>query len=182
MVFNRHLKALNRCNHSDTIACVLYELLVNLELIIVGFQTHVQGSTSFSFVQFSRSCCAVASPWQLVYYISETLDCQGVFWKFFEEVLLQKTYTGCYEALFAACPPRDSLIIIARSMTLVNSFFGFFDKFWEWFLGKVYIGVVGGDRYKGLRWEGGAGDLAGVRGNKGTVQRRGKPPPYNMED
>ena len=36
MVFNRHLKALNLCNHSDTIACVLYELLVNLELIIVG--------------------------------------------------------------------------------------------------------------------------------------------------
>ena len=59
MVFNRHLKALNLCNHSDTIACVLYELLVNLELIIVGFQTHVQGSTSFSFVQFSRSCCAL---------------------------------------------------------------------------------------------------------------------------
>ena len=102
MVFNRHLKALNRCNHSDTIACVLYELLVNLELINVGFQTHDQGSTSFSFVQFSRSCCAVASPWQLVYYISETLDCQEVFWKFFEEVLLQKTYTGCYEALAAA--------------------------------------------------------------------------------
>ena len=102
MVFNRHLKALNLCNHSDTIACVLYELLVNLELINVGFQTHDQGSTSFSFVQFSRSCCAVASPWQLVYYISESLDCQGVFWKFFEEFLLQKTYTGCYEALFAA--------------------------------------------------------------------------------
>ena len=36
----RHLKALNLCNHSDTIACVLYELLVNLELINVGFQTH----------------------------------------------------------------------------------------------------------------------------------------------
>ena len=49
-------KVLNRCNHSDTIACVLYELLVNLELINVGFQTHDQGSTSFSFVQFSRSC------------------------------------------------------------------------------------------------------------------------------
>ena len=40
MVFNRHLKALNRCNHSDTIACVLYELLVNLELINVGLETH----------------------------------------------------------------------------------------------------------------------------------------------
>ena len=53
-------KALNLCNHSDTIACVLYELLVNLELIIVSFQNSHQGSTSFSFVQFSRSCCAVA--------------------------------------------------------------------------------------------------------------------------
>lgn len=56
---------------------------------------------------------------------------------------------------------------------------------------KVYIGVVGGDKYKGLRWEGGdgrhvchpyMGDLAGVRGNKGNVRRRGKSPPYNMED
>ena len=50
-------------------------------------------------------------------------------------------------------------------------------------MGKVYIGVVRGDRYKGVRWEGGAGgymgDLAGVRGNKGNVQRRVKPPPYN---
>lgn len=26
------------------------------------------------------------------------------------------------------------------------------------------------------------GDLAGVRGNKGNVQRRDKFPPYNMED
>ena len=99
MVFNRHLKALNLCNHSDTIACVLYELLVNLELIYVGFQTHDQGSTSFSFVQFSRSCCAVASPWQLVYYISEILDCQEVFWKFFEEFLLQK---NIYRLLWSA--------------------------------------------------------------------------------
>ena len=28
----------------------------------------------------------------------------------------------------------------------------------------------------------GAGDLAGVRGNKGNVRRRGKSPPYNMKD
>ena len=99
MVFNRHLKALNLCNHSDTIACVLYELLVNLELINVGFQTHDQGSTSFSFVQFSKSCCAVASPWQLVYYISETLDCQGVFWKFFWRISSSK---NIYRLLWSA--------------------------------------------------------------------------------
>ena len=93
MVFNRHLKALNLCNHSDTIACVLYELLVNLELINVGFQTHDQGSTSFSFVQFSRSCCAVAFRWQLVNYTTSSSVCQELFWSFFgffEEVLFFK--------------------------------------------------------------------------------------------
>ena len=139
MVFNRHLKALNLCNHSDTIACVLYELLVAsiskvahfktltafvsglrqnprkyikyflrfflasrkiclrlfirfvsqstyLELIIVGFQTHVQGSTSFSFVQFSRSCCAVLTgcpAGQLDYDTTGDTVCQQVFTTFF---------------------------------------------------------------------------------------------------
>ena len=86
MVFNRHLKALNLCNHSDTIACVLYELLVNLELFIVIFH-HVQGSTSFSFVQFSRSCCAVLSrclAGQLDYDTTGDTVCQQVFITFFK--------------------------------------------------------------------------------------------------
>ena len=39
---------------SDTIACVLFRITC-LELFFVFFQ-HVQGSTSFSIVQFSRSC------------------------------------------------------------------------------------------------------------------------------
>ena len=94
MVFNRHLKALNLCNHSDTIACVLYELLVNLELIIVGFQTHVQGSTSFSFVQFSRSCCAVLTgcpAGHLDYDTTADTVCQQVFKTFssFFRILLR---------------------------------------------------------------------------------------------
>ena len=129
MVFNRHLKALNLCNHSDTIACVLYELLVNLELINVGFQTHDQGSTSFSFVQFSRSCCAVASPWQLVYYISDSLVCQEVFWKFFEEVFFKKRlqavpkgFSGC-----AAGPARETALIYYHTpLYFVNTFFRIF--------------------------------------------------------
>ena len=93
MVFNRHLKALNLCNHSDTIACVLYELLVNLELIIVGFQTHVQGSTSFSFVQFSRSCCAVLTgcpAGQLVYNTTAASVCQHIFQIFLQ---IKKLYS-----------------------------------------------------------------------------------------
>ena len=143
MVFNRHLKALNLCNHSDTIACVLYELLVNLELIYVGFQTHDQGSTSFSFVQFSRSCCAVASPWQLVYYISEPLDCQGVFWKFFEEVFFKKRVQAVDERLAAASAAGQLWYITTPPYTLSTPFFGFFDKFWWRYLGKVYIADEG---------------------------------------
>ena len=84
MVFNRHLKALNLCNHSDTIACVLYELLVCLELFNVIFH-HDQGSTSFSFVQFSRSCCAVLSrclAGQLVYNTTGKDQSQHLFSNF----------------------------------------------------------------------------------------------------
>ena len=146
MVFNRHLKALNRCNHSDTIACVLYELLVNLELIYVGFQTHDQGSTSFSFVQFSRSCCAVASPWQLVYYISDSLVCQEVFWKFFEEVFFKKRlqavpkgFSGC-----AAGPARETALIYYHTpICFVNTFFRIF---WQ-----ILIEVFGQGVYCGGR-------------------------------
>ena len=167
MVFNRHLKALNLCNHSDTIACVLYELLVNLELINVGFQTHDQGSTSFSFVQFSRSCCAVASPWQLVYYISDSLVCQEVFWKFFEEVFFKKRvqavgigFSGCRRG----ADPRDSLIILPQPATLVNRFFRFFRQILTVIFGQ---GVYGGTAMQQAqivvagRWAGGNGRVAG---------------------
>ena len=61
MVFNRHLKALNLCNHSDTIACVLYELLVCLELFNVFFQQENRFRYKFfDIFQFSRSCSASA--------------------------------------------------------------------------------------------------------------------------
>ena len=60
--FTRRFTLCRRNSPKDVYKRQLYELLVNLELINVGFQTHDQGSTSFSFVQFSRSCCAVAFP------------------------------------------------------------------------------------------------------------------------
>ena len=145
MVFNRHLKALNRCNHSDTIACVLYELLVNLELIYVGFQTHDQGSTSFSFVQFSRSCCAVASPWQLVYYISETLDCQEVFWKFFEEFLLQKNIYRLLWSAFRGVSAARQLAYYSKMYDLCQAFFSvFLTKFLLHFWARCILWRLGG--------------------------------------
>ena len=49
-------KVLNRCNHSDTIACVLCELLC-LELFNVFFQHENRFRYKFfDIVQFSRSC------------------------------------------------------------------------------------------------------------------------------
>ena len=144
MVFNRHLKALNLCNHSDTIACVLYELLVNLELIIVGFQTHVQGSTSFSFVQFSRSCWAVACfVTACILYLIKVLLSRTFMRYFFEALRLQNRYTGCRYRLQRLCSLRDSLIIIARSTTFVKNFFRIFlQSFGGVFRQGVYSGCV----------------------------------------
>ena len=130
MVFNRHLKALNLCNHSDTIACVLYELLVCLELFNVIFH-HDQGSTSFSFVQFSRSCCAVSSRWQLVYYTSLSSVCQELFWSFFgffEEVLFFKNPHKLLLWAFQRPPLAGQLdYIITGCHTLSTGFFKFFE-------------------------------------------------------
>ena len=159
MVFNRHLKALNLCNHSHTIACVLYELLVNLELIIVGFQTHVQGSTSFSFVQFSRSCLLSSRTAQSLYQRSYFLS--STFFDIFWSLSASKTpYKPQLQAL-AAVPSRDSLIIIARSMTFVKHFFRFF---WQSFYCTFWQGVYCGD------WVGLA-PFVGIRGGNAS------PPP-----
>ena len=43
---------------------------------------HVQGSTSFSIVQFSRSC-AGRSRGQLIYFTTSKFFCQELFWSFF---------------------------------------------------------------------------------------------------
>ena len=144
MVFNRHLKALNLCNHSDTIACVLYELLVNLELINVGFQTHDQGSTSFSFVQFSRSCSLPRLRDSLYIIHQKFLKVKRFSESFFEEVFFKKRRTSCYEALFAGCPRETAWLYYHTHSGMSTPFFGFFDKFWRGFLGGMYMGVAEG--------------------------------------
>ena len=146
MVFNRHLKALNLCNHSDTIACVLYELLVNLELIIVSFQNSHQGSTSFSFVQFSRSCCAVTCfVTACILYIRFSRLSRGflkVFLKKFSSKnglqAVGKGFSGYRRGLGS----RDSLIIIASSMTFVNRFLQVFLIFSTKFEGEVWARCI----------------------------------------
>ena len=138
-------KVLNRCNHSDTIACVLYELLVNLELINVGFQTHDQGSTSFSFVQFSRSCCAVSSRWQLVNYTTSGSVCQELFWSFFGFFEGFSTPAKPAQAVvmgFSAPAPRGTAWLYYHRLSyFVNRFFWIFRQISGGIFGQcVYCG------------------------------------------
>ena len=101
----------NLVNHSDTIACVLFELLVNLELIFVGFQTHVQGSTSFSFVQFSRSCSLFASRVTACLLYLRSFCLSRTFLRFFEAFSRseapRKPLKGCCYAVFSGFPCRS---------------------------------------------------------------------------
>ena len=117
-----------------------------MELINVGFQTHDQGSTSFSFVQFSRSCCAVSSRWQLVNYTTLGSVCQELFWSFFGFFEGFSTPAKPAQAVvmgFSAPAPRGTAwLYYHRQSYFVNRFFEFFDKFRAEFLGSVYI-VVG---------------------------------------
>ena len=123
----------NLVNHSDTIACVLFELLVNLELIYVGFQTHVQGSTSFSFVQFSRSCSLFAScvTAYLLYLVKFRLS--RTFLRFFEVFSRSeapekppKAVVMRFSAAVCVALAPDSLTIIPPETPFVNTFFQFF--------------------------------------------------------
>ena len=112
----------------------------------MGFQTHDQGSTSFSFVQFSRSCCAVSSRWQLVNYTTSGSVCQELFWSFFGFFGSFSTPAKPAQAVvmgFSAPVPRGTAWLYYHRLSyFVNRFFEFFDKFRAEFLGSVYI-VVG---------------------------------------
>ena len=127
----------NLVNHSDTIACVLFELLVNLELIFVGFQTHVQGSTSFSFVQFSRSCVAVRISRDSLFIISREVpfvkNFFEIFLKFFSKLRSfekpSKAVVMRFSAVVAVALAPDSLTILPHPVSFVNDFFAFFSTF-----------------------------------------------------
>ena len=140
MVFNRHLKALNLCNHSDTIACVLYELLVNLELINVGFQTHDQGSTSFSFVQFSRSCCAVTCfvTACILYLIKVLLS--RTFMRYFLKPFGFKIPIQAVVTSFSGCPLARQLDYYSKEYDLCQALFSvFLTKFLLYFWARCIL-------------------------------------------
>ena len=121
----------------------------------MGFQTHDQGSTSFSFVQFSRSCCAVSFRWQLVYYTTSNSVCQELFWSFlgfFEGFFNPAKPAQAVVMGFSAAAPRGTAWLYYHRLSyFVNRFFEFFDKFRMEFLGSVYIVVLLMDKHN--LWE-----------------------------
>ena len=163
MVFNRHLKALNLCNHSDTIACVLYELLVVsiskvahfkalfFDWLIWNWLSWVskptfkvpQVSVLFNFqgpAALSRLRDSLYIIYQILSFVKRFSES---FLKKFSSKNAYKLYLKASAAVPRAPPARQLWYITTPPYTLSTPFFGFFDKFWGRYLGKVYIAEVG---------------------------------------
>ena len=100
---------------SDTIACVLFELLV-FGIVYRVLSKHVQGSTSFSIVQFSRSCAGRLADSSFI------ISHQVSFVKHFFEIFLSRS---------AFRPARclgDSLFILLQPKSFVKTFFEVFSS------------------------------------------------------
>ena len=91
MVFNRHLKALNLCNHSDTIACVLYELLVKFGIDYCEFPKLTSRFHKFQFCSIFKvllGCCVFRNSLYIIY--QKRLIVKRFSESFFEEVFFKK--------------------------------------------------------------------------------------------
>ena len=75
------LKSVKSCFAQHAIACVLCELLC-LELFNVFFQHENRFRYKFfDIVQFSRSCAPQPCGWRPVYYTTEVVFCQALFFR-----------------------------------------------------------------------------------------------------
>ena len=161
MVFNRHLKALNLCNHSDTIACVLYELLVVsiskvahfkawfLDWLIWNWLTWVskptikvpQVSVLFNFQGPAALSVLVDSLLIIQHQVPFVKNFFEVFSDFLKVFNPRKTRTSCCYGLFSACPSRDSLIILPQAVVLCQQVFWIFRQISGGIFGQcVYCG------------------------------------------
>ena len=106
MVFNRHLKALNLCNHSDTIACVLYELLVKFGIDYRGFPNPRSRFHKFQFCSIFKVllCCRV-SVTACILYIRNAWLSRGflkVFWRISSSKNIYRLLWSAFRGVSAA--------------------------------------------------------------------------------
>ena len=195
MVFNRHLKALNLCNHSDTIACVLYELLVVsiskvahfkalfFDWLIWNWLSWVskptfkvpQVSVLFNFqgpAALSHLCDSLYIIYQILSFVKRFSES---FLKKFSSKNAYKLYLKASAAVPWAPPARQLWYITTPPYTLSTPFFGFFDKFWGRYLGKVYIADEW--KYDYQMWVRGFSGLP-VTGRYWETTGPGRPGPY----
>ena len=106
MVFNRHLKALNLCNHSDTIACVLYELLVKFGIDYRGFPNPRSRFHKFQICSIFKVllCCRV-SVTACILYIRNAWLSRGflkVFWRISSSKNIYRLLWSAFRGVSAA--------------------------------------------------------------------------------
>ena len=146
MVFNRHLKALNLCNHSDTIACVLYELLVcrslGFGIVFRDFPSRLRFH-KFQYCSIFKVLLALLSDSSII--ISKVVLFVKHFFRYFFELSehLFKSFpparcpvprcvfagTSLLFGFWRAAVLRDSLFIIPHFQPLSTPFFDFFQVF-----------------------------------------------------
>ena len=143
----------NLVNHSDTIACVLFELLVNLELIFVSFQNSRSRFHKFQFCPIFKVLLAVRISRDSLFIISHEVpfvkNFFETFLKFFSRAeALEKPSKAVamrFSAAVRVALAPDSLTIIPPENHFVNIFFQIFDNFFGSRKGGRYIVLSSGD-------------------------------------
>ena len=157
MVFITH-KVLNLV-HSDTIACVLYELLVcrslGFGIVFRDFPSRLRFH-KFQYCSIFKVLLALLSDSSII--ISKVVLFVKHFFRYFFELSerLFKSFpparypvprcvfagTSLLFGFWRAAVLRDSLFIIPHFQPLSTPFFDFFHNFFDLFLGRVHMGAL----------------------------------------
>ena len=140
MVFITH-KVLNQL-HSDTIACVLYELLVcrslGFGIVFRDFPSRLRFH-KFQYCSIFKVLLALLSDSSII--ISKVVLFVKHFFRYFFE-LSERLFKSFPPARWRAAVLRDSLFIIPHVLIKSTPFFDFFYNFLILFLDKVYSVVL----------------------------------------
>ena len=156
MVFNRHLKALNLCNHSDTIACVLYELLVNFGIDYRGFPNPRSRFHKFQFCSIFKVLLRCHLFRNSLYIISHKSSFVKNFFRYFLKSFGFKIAIQAVATSFSGCPLARQLDYYSKVYDLCQALFSvFLTKFLLYFWARCILWGLGGigTKCRGKRWK-----------------------------
>ena len=140
MVFNRHLKALNLCNHSDTIACVLYELLVKFGIDYREFPNPRSRFHKFQFCSIFKVllCCHLFR--NSLYIISHKSSFVKNFFRYFLKPFGFKNAIQAAATSFSGCPLARQPDYYSKEYDLCQALFSvFLTKFLLYFWARCIL-------------------------------------------